>query len=86
MKSDFISKSNEVYINLIEVEDKYEIEYKVINYIKCYLLQNRDLESFDIDGISVEVSKDNDDYFILFNDQVLYISTLDGEIIDYKFR
>lgn len=86
MKSDFISKSNKVYINLIEVEDKYEIEYKVINYIKCYLLQNRDLESFDIDGISVEVSKDNDDYFILFNDQVLYISTLDGEIIDYKFR
>ena len=86
MKSDFINKANETYINLIEVENKYEIEYKVINYVKCYLLQNKELESFNIDGIDVDVSKDDDDYYILFNDQILYISTLDGEIIDYKFR
>lgn len=86
VKADFIYKSNNVYSNLNDVEDDYEIKFKVINYLKCYLLQNRFLDSFAIDGIYVDVSKDEDDYYVVFDDYVLYISSADGEIIDYKFR
>ena len=54
--------------------------------MKCYFLQHRFLDSFAIDGIYVDVSKDEDDYYVVFDNYVLYVSSVDGEIIDYKFR
>ena len=84
LKSEYIYNANNVYINLREYENIFEIESKIIGYIKCYLIQNDNLEDFIIDNRYVSVYKNGNSYELYFDDYVMNIDTYERQIIDYS--
>ena len=86
MKNDYIYKANNVYINLKEYEDIFEIEASVLSYAKCYLIHNDELDDFIVNGIYVNVYGSNSSYELYFYDYYMHIEVYDRQIIDYYFE
>lgn len=82
-KLDYISKINNVYANLNEFIDSFADEAMIINHVKCILLQNEELDSFNVNGLDVEVYKQNDGYTLFFADKQMNIDVYDNMVIDY---
>ena len=82
--SDYIKTANTVYYHLNEFKDVFYLESRVINYVKCELIQNKQLEDFYVDGIRVIVYGYNDQYDLYFSDYKLTIYVYDRQIIDFQ--
>lgn len=85
IKNDFIIASDEVYDNLKNYEELFAKEAMILNYVKCELLQNDDLDDFSINGIDVFISYNND-YYLKFDDKTLIINVKDKQIMDYRYE
>lgn len=86
MKSDNIIAANTVYSNLKKHQEVFEIEAKIISYVKCALLKNEELEDFNVDDIYVSVYNVTNGYELCFNDYVIEIEIYDKQIVDYTVR
>lgn len=84
LKSDYVYKANNVYINLKEYEDIFRLQAQVLTYAKCYLIQNDGLNDFIVDGIHVDVYGDNNHYELYFDDYYMKIDVYERLIIDYS--
>ncbi len=82
--SEFIIMSNTNFIKLDEFYDEFSKEAILISEIKCYLANKGDLDDFYFDG--VDISRDNDSYYINYDGINIYLETEDKMIIDYSIR
>lgn len=85
-KSDYIYSANRVYINLNDTDFDYACRVKVISYVKTCLLLNEELESFNIDGVLVDVDEYDGGYYLCFNNDILDIKVENKIIVDYEYR
>lgn len=85
-KSDYIDSANTVLFNLNEYEDSFEMLASVLNYAKCTLIRNEELEDFYINGIYVSCYNKGDGYDLLYDDYKLTIEVYDNQIIDYDLN
>lgn len=83
-KSDYIVKANEVYYNLIQYEELFNMEAKIIDYAKCALLRNETLDDFYIDNCLVEVFDYGDEYILYFDNYKMAIEVYNKQIIGMK--
>ena len=86
VKSDYIYSANTVYQNLREMEDAFYEEAQVVNYVKCVLLRNEELDDFYIGGVVASVYKKGDSYSIYFDKYVLDLDTYGKQIIDINLK
>lgn len=86
IKSDYIYKANNVYINLKEYEDIFELEALVLTYAKCYLIQNNELNDFIVNGIYVCTYGSGNNYELYFDNYVMKIDVYERMIIDYSMK
>lgn len=84
MMNDYVYKSSEVFNNINESFDDFCDEARVIEYAKCCLINNQELEDFCVDSIYVSVDKNGDEYYLAYNDVCLRIETVDNLIYDYN--
>ncbi len=82
--SEFIIMSNTNFIKLDEFYDEFSKEAILISEIKCYLANKGDLDDFYFDR--VDISRDNDNYYINYDGINIYLETEDKMIIDYSIR
>lgn len=85
-KSDYLQSANNVYYNLQENERLFELEANVINYVKCSLLRNEEIDDFYVNGIYVETYETNNGYELCFDDYVMNIEIYDKQIIYFDIR
>lgn len=84
LKSDYIISANNVYNNLIQLEDIYEKQAQVISYAKYTLLRNEELEDYVINGIYVSVYKTSSGYELCFDEYSIDIDVYDKQIVDFS--
>ena len=82
-KSDYIFKADQVYRNLRDFEETFESEAQVINFAKCVLIRNEELQDFNVNGISVSVYEDHDGYELHYLDYVMDLSVYEDQIIAF---
>lgn len=83
VKSDYLYKANEVYYNLQEYEEVFNLEAQILSYIKCVLLRNEQLEDFVTNDCYVTVYETTNGYELLFDNYVMDIDVYDKQIIDF---
>lgn len=82
-KSDYIKTANTVLFNLSEYEDSFEKLANVLNYAKCTLVRNEELDDFYTNGIYVSCYSKGNSYDLYYDDYKLTIEVYDNKIIDY---
>ena len=85
-KTDYLNKSNEVYLNLQEFETTFEKEAKVITKAKCLLLKEGELNDFQVDRIAVRVYRNTEGYELYFDDYLLILTVYERQIIDFEMK
>lgn len=85
-KSDYIFNANNVYYNLNKHLDVFKLEANIINYAKCVLLRNEELDDFIIDNTYVDVYNNSNGYDLYFDEYILSIEVYDKQIIDLKLK
>lgn len=85
-KSDYLKTANDVYYNLQENEKIFESEAIVLNYIKCMIIRNEEIDDFYVDGIYVNVYENSNGYELYFEDYVMNIDVYDKQIINFDIR
>lgn len=80
-KSDYISKANEAYYNLRQYEEIFYKEAQIIDYVKCELLRNEDIDDFYIDGCMVSVNNTVNGYNLFFEDYKMNIEVYEKQIV-----
>lgn len=85
-KSDYIEKANSAYINLINYEEVFEIETQVIDYVKCALLRNDELDDFYIDNYLVSVYHNGNEYDLYFANYEMEIEVYDKQIVGMSMQ
>lgn len=85
-KSDYIYKANTIYSDLKEMNDFFYMESQVINYVKCLLLRNEEIEDFNVAGIDVLVYSTDSGYELCFDDYVIEIEVCDKQIVNFEVR
>lgn len=83
-KSDFISKANNVFYLLKSYELSFEKEAKIINNVKCLLLQNKEIEDFYVDGNCVNVENIGDSYLLFYDSYMFELKVQDKRIINFE--
>lgn len=86
IKADNIYCSNETLVNLRDYEKSFTYEALVINYVKCVLMKNEELDDFFIDGISVNVYRNNYGYDLYFEDYKLELTVYGKQIVDFSLK
>lgn len=85
LKADYIYKANITYQNLIEYEDLFYKEAVIINYVKCALMQEVELDDFNINGINVYVSRNRDKYILEFDSKRMELSVFDKQVVNIEY-
>lgn len=85
LKADYIYKANMAYENLIEYEELFFKEASIINYVKCALLQEKELDDFNINGINVYVFRKADRYILEFDSKHMEISVFDKQVVNIEY-
>ena len=80
-KSDYIVKANEAYYNLREYEDMFYKETQIIDYLKCALLRNDNIDDFYIDDCLVSVYHIAGGYNLFFDDYKMNIEIYEKQIV-----
>ena len=83
-RSNYIYKADLVYQNLRDFEKRFDSEAKVINYLKCALMQNVEISDFYVDGIYVSVYERGNGYKLYYEDCLLDVSVYEKMIIDFS--
>lgn len=76
--------ANDIFLKLEEYQDFFYHEASILNYAKCELLRNDDLDDFYINGNHVTVNKSNDGYLLYFREYQMEIKVYDRQIISFK--
>lgn len=84
--NDYIYKSSLALDNINNGLYLFEYEAKLMDYIKCELINDNELNDFEIDGINVSVIKNGDDYELISSVEDIKVETYDGLVIDYYSR
>lgn len=82
--NDYIYKSVEVFNNINESYDDFCVEARVIEYVKCCLINNQELDDFYVDSVYVSADKNGDDLYLDYDDVCLKVETVDNLIYDYN--
>lgn len=84
-KSNYIEVADNIYQQLEQYQDTFNMEAKVLNYVKCCLARNEELVDFYVDGIDVRVSNNNSGYSLYFDNYVIDIEVYEKQIVNFSF-
>ena len=82
-KSEYIIGANEVYIRLNDFKEMFYLEARIIDTVKCLLVQGEELEDFYVDGYLVSVYRSGDNYSLYFDKYCIEIEVYEKQIIDF---
>ena len=84
--TNYLICANTVYIDMNDFYDDFKVEAEMINTAKHLLSDGKELETYEIDEGVVNVTSDNNLYYLECNGINLSINVEDRMIIDYKVR
>lgn len=84
--TNYLICANTVYIDMNDFYDDFKVEAEMINTAKHLLSGGKTLETYEIDEGVVNVTSDNNLYYLECNGVNLSINVEDRMIIDYKVR
>lgn len=84
--TNYLICANTVYIDMNDFYDDFKIEAEMINTAKYLLSDGKELETYEIDEGVVNVTSDNNLYYLECNGINLSLNVEDRMIIDYKVR
>lgn len=84
--NNYLYLSNKTYKELEEYIDIFEKESIVIDRFKCLLLREEEIDDFSVNGNSVNVYKNNNEYTLLFDNLTLQLFTKDKMIMSYQLK
>lgn len=84
--NNYLYLSNKTYKELEEYIDIFEKESIVIDRFKCLLLREEEIDDFSVNGNSVSVYKNNNEYTLLFDNLTLQLFTKDKMIMSYQLK
>lgn len=79
-----LSDGLSVLDSLNEYNENFSIEAYLILNAKCYLLNNKTLDDFELPGYFIEVYKSDDGYEIIIEDLIFELEIVDDMITSYK--
>ena len=84
--SNYLITYNKINGELKDFIDDFYNEAKLINEVKCYLLNNGKLDNFLLSNGEVSVEKIDNKYLLSHNDCSYLLSIEDKMIIDYSIE
>lgn len=84
--TNYLICANTVYIDMNDFYDDFKIEAEMINTAKYLLSEGKTLETYEISEGVVNVTSDNNLYYLECNGINLSLNVEDRMIIDYKVR
>ena len=85
-KADYIYKADIVYKKLEEFEELFEVEAHVLNYAKCVLVKEMELDDYSTGGVYVSVYNSQNGYDLYFLDYVMEIDVYEKQIVNFSVR
>lgn len=84
--TNYLICANTVYFDMNDFYDDFKMEAEMINTAKHLLSEDKTLETYEIDEGVVNVTSDNNLYYLECNGINLSLNVEDRMIIDYKVR
>ena len=85
-KADYIYKADTIYTKLEEFEELFEIEAHVLTYVKCVLMQEKQLDDFSAGGAYVSIYNSRNGYDLYFLNYVMEIDVFEKQIVNFDVR
>lgn len=79
----YLMLSNNTYYELEKYQETFSLEAKILEKFKCLILKE-EINDFYIEGNEIKVFKEDDKYYLSFNNQVLEVLVKDKMIFDFK--
>ena len=84
--SDYLLNANQIYADLLAYNADFKMEVAIIAQAGCQLLENDDIEDFYLDGVYVNVEKNDNSYLLTCADLKLRIETQQRMITYYSYE
>ncbi len=84
MYQNHLKTAIEVYNNLRAKEEVFIQEAEVVLFMKCAILNSRDMQDLNLDGYVLDVYQNGNTYRVSYKDIVIDLEINEDKIYDYE--